>query len=133
MRHITKLLIVSGLFVLTGCASLTKPSQETFAKLPVVKFGETALAGKKFIIHYPAGTPLPVVASVKGSLFVQPVQETIQVSLRNDIYLFEKWVSLDGKTWQPRSDVVTGSFEMTIPGLENGKNPGKLSAEFNEK
>lgn len=133
MRYTPKLLVVFGLVAFTGCASLTKPSQETFAKLPVVKFGETAPAGQKFILHYPAGASLPVVASVTGSLLTQPVQETLQTSLRKDIYLFEKWISLDGKIWQPRSEVVTGSFVINIPGLENGKNPGALSAEFNEK
>lgn len=133
MRHIGKLFIIFGITVLTGCAALTKPSQETFSKLPVVKFGEAAPIGQKFIIFYPAGAPLAMVASVKGSLLTQPVQETLQVTLRKDVYGFENWVSFDGKTWQFYSEAVTGYFQVTTPGLENGKNPGTLSAEFNEK
>lgn len=123
-----------ALLSLTACASLPPPSQETMGAMPVVTYGQLAPAGtKEFILHYPAGTRLPVEASVTGSLLEREDRATLTVALKRDVYVYKHWASLDGKTWQRGSDVASGRFAVVLPGEADGRSPGRLSAEFNQK
>jgi hypothetical protein len=118
---------------LVGCSGMTPPNATDMAKIPTVRFGDDAPVGKEFALLYPAGMPLPVLASVNGTLLAQSDQATLHVTLKNDVYVFKNWVSFDGKVWQ-RSDTLLGSkFEVEVPGVRDGKNAGKLAAEFNLK
>lgn len=118
---------------LVGCSGMTPPSTTDMAKITTVRFGDDAPVGKEFAILYPAGMPLPVLATVNGSLFAQSDQATLHVTLKNDVYAYKQWVSFDGRTWQRSDTLIGGKFEMNVPGTLDGKNPGKLGAEFNVK
>lgn len=115
---------------LEACASLPPGSAE-LAALPVVRFGQPAPADQPFILHYPAGTSLPVIASVRGNLLERPDQATLSVTLKTDLYTYKTWASRDGKIWQRGADLVSGHLAMTLPGELDGRNPGTLGAEFN--
>jgi hypothetical protein len=136
MKQIYYPLILASLLSCAGCASLTPPDEKNMAEVPVVNFGDAAPEGKKiheFVVHYPAGTSLPVVASVQGTLLEKSDQSNLSVTLKKDIYVYRNWVSFDGKNWQSGDKVVASKFKIDLPGLANGKNPGTLSAEFNLK
>jgi len=132
-----KLLICTGIIAaglsLGGCASLFPPKAEDLAQTPVVRFGEAAPGGKEFVAFYPAGAPLPVVATVGGTLLEHKASATLQVALKRDVYLYRQWLSFDGKTWISSRDTVDGKFLIELPGIKDGKNPGAMSAEFNLK
>lgn len=125
-------IIAAGLS-LGGCASLFPPKAEDLAQTPVVRFGEAAPSGKKFITYFPAGAPLPAVATVDGTLLERKVSAAMQVVLKRDVYLYRQWLSFDGKTWVNSDDAVGGKFLIELPGIKDGKNPGAMSAEFNLK
>lgn len=118
---------------LAGCSGMTPPNANEMAGIPTIRFGDEAPAGKEFATYYPAGIPLPVSASVTGTLLAQNAQTTLHVTLKRDVYVFRNWASFDGKTWQRSDKLVGGKFEIEIPGVRDGKNPGKLGAEFNLK
>jgi hypothetical protein len=120
-----------SLMLLTGCASIVPPSASSLAQVPVVKYGTEAPQQQKFVLLYPAGTPLPVLASIKGSLFEKTDEATLEVKLKNDLYVYDGWVSLDGKNWTSKGEVVKGEFGLTLPGWVHGNEPGTLHAEFN--
>ncbi|MDD5330320.1 MAG: hypothetical protein PHX38_09965 [Sulfuricella sp.] len=128
-----KLFIYAGIIVaglsLGGCASLFPPKAET----PVVRYGEAAPNGKEFITLFPAGAPLPVIATVDGTLLERKVSAAMQVALKRDVYLYREWLSFDGKNWLSSRDAVGGEFLVELPGVKDGKNPGAMSAEFNLK
>lgn len=128
------LLAVLGL---SACASLTGPSAESIGRLPVLRYGETAPAGQEFVLLYPAGTPLPVHAKVVGSLLEKTGQADFSVVLKRDVYLYRDQASFDGKTWQPGHRLVGGRFWFSLPGerdgQRDGRSPGELGAEFNQK
>ena len=132
-----KLFIYTGLVAaglsLGGCASLFPPKAEDLAQTPVVRFGEAAPSGKEFITYFPAGAPLPALATVDGTLLERKVSATMQVALKRDVYLYRQWLSFDGKNWVYSTDAVGGKFLIELPGLKDGKNPGAMSAEFNLK
>jgi len=125
-------IVVAGLS-LFGCASLVPPKAEDMAQVPKVRFGDSAPAGKEFVAYFPAGTQLPVVASVEGTLLDQKAKAVLHVTLNRDVYVFKQWVSFDGKSWVSGQDVVGSKFEIKLPGVEDGKNPGAMTAEFNLK
>jgi hypothetical protein len=127
-----KTLALAGISALAlgACASLPPPPA---ADLPVVRYGDTAPAGKEFILHYPAGAKLPVAVAVSGSLLDTSAKETLSVSLKRDVYMKGPWVSFDGKTWIPGHDAVTGKIDFALPGVDDGRSPGRLGAEFNLK
>jgi hypothetical protein len=120
---------------LSACAGLTSPSPEEISRLPVVRFGQPAPADGNFVILYPAGVDLPVIAKIDGTLFSKPDQATLNVQIKQDIYAYRNLVSFDGKTWSNGQDKVGGKFWMALPGDKHGKrdgqSPGELAAEFN--
>jgi hypothetical protein len=118
---------------LSACASLIPPSAEEAAALPTVRFGQTAPAGKDYVLLYPAGVPLPMDVSITGNLFEKNEQTTLNPRLKRDFYLYKTWGSYDGKTWQRANHLVGGKIELHLPGEDDGHKPGTLSVEFHEK
>ncbi len=118
--------------LLPGCASWRTPSQSEMAKVPVVRFGDVA-PSKDFVIYYPAGTSLPVTASISGTLFSQSDKATLHVTLKRDLYVYGKWVSFDGKKWVAGRKAIDDEFDLRLPGGETGSNPGMLGLDLNLK
>ncbi len=110
--------------VLCGCAGLNAPGKEEMAQIPTIRFGDAAPAGKDFVLHYPAGSTLPVVTSVNGSLFEQAENATLNVRLNRDVFVYRKWGSFDGKSWLPGNEAVSGKIELKLPGEMDGQAPG---------
>ncbi|NOT64576.1 MAG: hypothetical protein HOP06_00750 [Methylotenera sp.] len=123
--------LISAIISMSGCASLTTPSAQSLSQVPVVKFGEAAPSDH--ITLYPAGASLPVLTSVKGSLFEKTDESTLNVTLKKNLYVYKQWVSFDGKSWMTGNKAITGNILMTLPGEKNGQDAGTLSAEFNLK
>jgi hypothetical protein len=133
MKLFQQVVIVIAGLSLFGCASWMAPSEKDMAQVPTVRFGEAAPASKKFVLLYPAGTPLPLVASAGGTLMEQADKATLHVTLKRDVYVYGHWVSFDGKKWEYGHHAVDGKFDFKLPGMENGSNPGTLGVEFNLK
>lgn len=129
MKSFQQFIIAVAGLSLIGCASWMAPSTE----VPVVRFGSAAPVDKEFVVLYPAGTPLPMVASVSGTLMDQSDKATLHVILKHDVYVYKRMVSFDGKDWKYGRHAVDGKFEIKLPGMENGSNPGVLGLEFNTK
>ncbi|MDX1252044.1 MAG: hypothetical protein IDH49_07310 [Gammaproteobacteria bacterium] len=125
MKKILVFLAASALLVTGGCANLKKPTMETLDTVPVVEFGNDAPANGDFILYFPAGKPIPVVAAIKGSALAQEAESTLNVTLKKDIYAYKSWVSFDRKTWQRGDEVLGFKFEIKVPGPEHPK-PGLM-------
>lgn len=118
---------------LGACAGMFPPNAADVAKVPVVRYGDAAPDGKEYILHYPAGARLPLVASVGGTLLVSPAQATLEVATNRDVYVYRGWVSFDGKTWKAGNDAVDAEFLIELPGEKDTKSPGAMSARFDVK
>ncbi|MBS1145403.1 MAG: putative secreted protein [Proteobacteria bacterium] len=120
---------------LSACASLSGPSPDDIARLPVVRYGQPAPADGNFVLYYPAGVDLPVIAKIDGSLFSKPDQATLKVRIKQDIYTYRQFISFDGKTWDNGQDRIGGKVSLVMPGdrqgQRDGQSPGELAAEFN--
>jgi len=129
---ILRTLSILGACALTACAGLP-PGGDEMARLPVVRFGDSAPTGQSFILLYPAGAPLPVETRIHGSLLQEEAHGVLTVRTKQDLYTYKHWASLDGKTWKSSHEVIGGNFEITVPGERDGRNPGSMRAEFNLK
>lgn len=121
---------------LGACASLTAPRDADIARLPVIDYGQTPPAGD-FVLRYPAGLDLPIVARIDGTLLEKGVQATLKVRVKRDVYVYRDLASLDGKSWQAGGQVIDGRLGMSLPGEKDRKrdaiSTGEIAAEFNLK
>jgi hypothetical protein len=122
--------------LLSGCAAFA-PSPEEIGRLPVVRYGQPAPADGNFVLLYPAGVDLPVIAKVDGSLLAKTDQARLNVRIKQDVYTYRDQVSFDGKTWYHGPSKIGGKFSFSLPGEKEGQrdaqSPGELAAEFNLK
>jgi hypothetical protein len=100
-----KLLPLIAILSLTGCASLTTPSAEKMASLPVIEIGQKAPPGHEYILHIAAGKPVPFRLAVAGDALDRPAEATAMVAAKQDVYLYKRWASLDGRHWKPSHDL----------------------------
>lgn len=122
---------------LSACASMTGPSPDEIARLPVVSYGQPTPTDSDFILRYPAGVDLPVTARVSGSLLAQTAQSNMTVRVKQDVYVYRDRVSFDGREWSSSASKITGQFLVSPPGMKAGKldpqSPGEMSAVFDLK
>ncbi|HYD69569.1 hypothetical protein [Azospirillum sp.] len=133
MKPILTAALLAATATLAGCAGLMAPGADEMAKVPVVRYGEAAPAGGEHVLLYPAGAPLPVVASVSGSLLSRTGEARMEVATSRDVYVYKNWLSFDGKNWMSGTQAVGGEFAITLPGEKDSKAPGTMSARFDLK
>lgn len=119
-----------ALLSLSACASLSPPSA-TLASLPVVTFPETPPAGD-FVFRLPAGQPIPSRLAIQGTALATGAEQTLSVTLPRDLYVHKRWVSEDGKNWQPVGDVLAIDLSLTLPSDEHPK-PGEMILRIDRK
>ena len=117
--------------VLTACAGLP-PSAAEIAKVPQIQFGQPLPEGDNYVLHFPAGTPLPVSTLVDGSLFEHDVQATLHVTLKRDVYVYRQFASFDGQNWQPARNLIETRLELQIP-QKDGSQAGLLHVSMDQK
>jgi hypothetical protein len=115
---------------LTACAGLP-PSTAEISKVPQIQFGQPLPEGNNYVLHFPAGTPLPVTAAVDGSLFEQDGHATFNVILKRDVYSYRQFASFDGINWQPGRDLIKTQLELQIP-QKDGSNAGYLHFKMDQ-
>ncbi len=116
---------------LTACAGLP-PSKAEIDKAPHIQFGQPLPEGNSYVLHFPAGTPLPVSTRVDGSLFEHDGQATFNVTLKRDVYTYRQFASFDGQNWQPVRSLIQTQLELQIP-QKNGSNAGMLHVKMDQK
>jgi len=125
--------LVPGLLLvsLCGCASLSSPSPEALARLPVVTFPDAPPAGD-FVYRIPAGKPIPTQVVIAGSALASGAERTLEVTLPRDIYVHQRWVSDDGRHWRPLNETLAIDVSLSLPSDEHPK-PGELRLTINRK
>lgn len=116
---------------LTACAGIP-PSTAEIAKVPQIQFGQPLPEGNNYVLHFPAGTPLPVSTIVDGNLFEHEGQATFHVTLKRDVYTYRQFASFDGLNWQPSRKLIETQLELQIP-QKGGSNAGMLHIKMDQK
>src|SRR5512145_1333824 len=116
---------------LSACAGFP-PKPDELAKVPHIQFGQPLPQGNDYVLHFPAGTPLPVAAVVEGSLFERDDQATMHVTLKRDVYAYRQFVSFDGMNWQPFRNLIDIRMELQVP-QKDGGNAGIVRVKIDQK
>ncbi len=134
MNHKFILLLLGVALIITssGCATLQKPTNETFASLPIIKYFDQVPAGKDYILHFPAGKPISTSVSIKGTVFAQEAEDILEVTLKKDIYAYQRWISYDKNNWIDGDDAIDFKLEIKIPGYKHPK-PGIIAVQMDNK
>lgn len=119
--------------VATLTACMHTPPVERISTLPVIDYGRPLKQGGDFVLRYPANKSLPVQARVEGNLLNEPVESTLQVSLKRDVYVYKEWVSFDGRNWSWGPNALDQEFKLEVPGQNSSTSPGVMSAKFDLK
>jgi hypothetical protein len=131
MKSFIVLSIIVASAILTACAGLP-PSAAEIAKVPQIQFGQPLPEGDNYVLHFPAGTPLPVSTVVDGNLFEHDGQATLHVILKRDVYVYRHFASFDGQHWQPARKLIETHLELQIP-QKDGSNAGMLHFKMDQK
>jgi hypothetical protein len=124
--------LLAGLLALGGCASWSMPSAERFAQMPLVRFGAPIPANQDYILHFPAGEPVPVNVLAQGNLFTQEVSTSFNVVLARDIYEYRQWISYDRKHWIDGRENMELIVEIKVPGYDYPK-PGSIRIKMDAR
>lgn len=129
---LTRILIAATTcVVLTACAGLP-PSASEITKVPLIQFGQPLPADDNYVLHFPAGTPLPVSTIVDGNLFEHDGKATLHVTLKRDVYVYRRFASFDDRNWQPSHELIETHLELQIP-QKDGSNAGLLHMKIDQK
>jgi hypothetical protein len=120
-----------AILVLSGCASLSRPSAEQLAALPTVEFPNTPPTGD-FIFKLPGGKPIPTQVIIEGSALASGASQTLNATLPRDLYVYRNWVSEDGKNWKPAGELLKVEVAVTLPSQEHPK-PGEIRVKVDRK
>jgi len=110
------LLLAGGL---SACAGLQRPPEPgALEALPVIRLGQPKPVQGEYIVHLPASEPVTTTATVQGTLFEQADSKTLQVRLKQDLYLYKQWLSNDRRHWVRATDAVRGNASVELPSWE---------------
>lgn len=112
-----------------GCATLAPPADEKLNRLPVVRFGDAVPTGE-FILHFPAGQPIPVTVAAGGNLFTRDVNNGFSVVLKQDVYEYREWASLDRVHWIRGDQLVDFKLALKVPSYRHPR-PGLIRIDMN--
>lgn len=124
-------LVAAAAVLLSGCAATLPQSEYKLMSLPVVEFPATPPAGE-FVLKLPAGKPIPTRVLIEGSALASGADQILNATLPHDLYVYQRWVSEDGKTWRPTSDVLDIKVNVTLPSTEH-PTAGEIRLTVNRK
>ena len=96
-----------------------------------MELGHTPPAGD-FVFKLPAGKPIPARIAIEGTALATAAEQTLNATLPRDLYIHKRWVSEDGKTWKPATEVFTVNLMLSLPSDEHPK-PGETVPRVNRK
>lgn len=131
MKLTSILMAATTCVALTACAGMP-PNASDLSTVPIIQFGQPLPEGKDYVLLFPAGTPLPVSVLVGGSLFEKDDQTTLHVTLKHEVFVYQKFASLDGQNWKRGRELIETKLELQIP-QKNGNNAGLLQLKLDQK
>jgi hypothetical protein len=120
------------LMMMGGCATVPVSWQEQLKSYPLIELGQTPPADGNYVVHLPAGKPVPIRIMLEGDIFTRDTVQDVHASPRRDIYFYKDWMSFDMKSWRRTRSSLKTDWDMGIPGYKNPK-PGHIKIIVNER
>ncbi len=113
MRHRPLLTALLPL-TLIGCASLPSPAENPFDHARTITIGSGSPPEEAHILYIPAHQPIPVTLNISGNLMEHSTTVQDTVSIKRDIWVYQNWISYDGKTWQSLDKLPRPNIDMSM-------------------
>lgn len=124
--------ILAVFFLVGGCATVSSPWYEQLKSYPLIRLGDPKPADGKYVLHLPAGVPVPTKVLIKGNVFKEQGPQEVLATPKRDIYFFEKWISFDMKSWTRARETLDLGWDVVIPGHANPE-PGTILIKVDRK
>jgi hypothetical protein len=121
-----------ALMLLGGCATVQVSWQEQLKSYPLIELGETPPTDGNYVVHLPAGKPVPVRIILEGDIFAGDTAQDVHATPKKDIYFYKEWMSFDMQSWRRTRSSLAFDWDVGIPGYKNPK-PGHFKIIVNEK
>jgi hypothetical protein len=122
------LLTLILLAILTSCSNHFPPTENLIESAPIIQIGNKDVVPANHIVYIPANTKFPITFSVKGDILQEIVSTRHIVSFKQDMYLYKKWASLDGKNWKSTAQLLNIRSSTVFD-----KSGGKVEIQLNTK
>ena len=132
MRKAALLVTASFLAMAGGCATVSTPWQEQVRSYPLIGLGDPKPADGNYVVHLPAGKPVPTKIFLKGDLFAKETVQDVFATPKKDVYFYKDMVSFDLKTWTRTRAAIDIGWDVGIPSHKNPE-PGYLKVIVNER
>lgn len=132
MRNLFLALAAATLIAAGGCATVSTPWQEQVKTYPRIGLGDPKPADGNYVLHLPAGKPVPTKILLEGNLFDRDTAQEVYATPRKDIYFYKDMVSFDLRTWKRWRTAIDIGWDVGIPSHKN-PDPGHLKITVNEK
>ena len=132
MKNLFALSAALGLLIAGGCATTGPTWQEQLKGYPLIELGQKPPTDGNYVVHIPAGRPVPMYLNLKGDLFEKDTSQEVTANPRKDIYLYQDWMSFDMKTWTKRRATLDFKWDVGIPSYKSPK-PGHITIIVNRK
>lgn len=127
---VAPILIAATCATLSACAGMP-PSKNEISQVPQIQFGQPLPEDNNYVLYFPAGMPLPVSAVVDGNLFERAESATFHITLKHEVYVYQKFASFNAKSWRPGYKLIRTQLQLRIP-QKNGKNAGLLHLQLDK-
>jgi hypothetical protein len=124
--------LLAAFLVVAGCATVSSPWHEQLKSYPFIRLGDPKPADGRYVLHLPAGEPVPTKVLIKGNVFLEQDAQEVYATPKRDIYFYEKWISFDMKTWTRARETLDLGWDVTVPGHGNPE-PGTILIKVNQK
>jgi hypothetical protein len=124
--------ILAAFLAVAGCATVSSPWYEQVKSYPLIRLGDPKPADGQYVLHLPAGEPVPTKVLIKGNVFREQNAQEVYATPKRDIYFFENWISFDRSKWTRARETLDLGWDVTIPGYGNPE-PGTILIKVDRK
>ena len=124
--------ILAAFLLVAGCATVSSPWYEQVKSYPLIRLGDPKPADGQYILHLPAGEPVPTKVLIKGNVFREQEAQEVYATPKKDIYFFENWISFDRSKWTRARETLDLGWDVTIPGYGSPE-PGTILIKVDRK
>lgn len=108
------------LAAITGCASMYVPNADLIDNIPVVTMAGKKPGNDEYILFIPKGANIPIHFTIAGDLISAPIDNKSVTQIKQDLYIYKYWASLDGRSWSASRDLIDMPIAINV-GTDGGK------------
>ena len=96
------------------------PNADLIDNIPVVTMAGKKPGNDEYILFIPKGANIPIHFTIAGDLISAPIDNKSVTQIKQDLYIYKYWASLDGRSWSASRDLIDMPIAINV-GTDGGK------------